>query len=181
MAEGPRPDATGVTVLLTGALLWSIGSLYSREAVLPKSVLLGIAMEMMCGGVLLVIAGLGIGEGKRVALTAVSLRSFLAFLYLVTFGSLVGFTCYAWLLQVSSPAKVSTYAFVNPVVACFLGWWLGGETVKGRMLLAAAVIVGAVALITLSAAAPSAAFQGEVALAQGVSTARRTKLRPPAS
>ncbi len=161
LAAGPRPDTTSVIVLLTGALLWSMGTLYAREAVLPQSAFLGIAMEMLGGGALLVIAGLAIGEGQRVHLAAVSARSLLALLYLTLVGSLVGFSCYVWLLRVSSPAKVSTYAFVNPVVACFLGWWWGGEAVTPRMLVAAVAIVCAVALITLSAQGPKAALQGE--------------------
>lgn len=147
--SGARPDTLGVIVLLAGALAWSLGSLYSRGARLPASPMLGIAMEMLCGGGLLIVTGLLLGEGPRLHLERVTLRSLLAFAYLVSFGSLIGFTCYVWLLRVSTAAKVSTYAFVNPIVAVLLGWWLGGEAVTARMLISAAVIVLAVAIITV--------------------------------
>jgi drug/metabolite transporter (DMT)-like permease len=148
---GPRPDPVGTVVLIGGALSWSMGSLMSRNAPLPESPLLGIAMEMLCGGLLLVLFGLLVGEGSRFDITRVSPRSWLAFAYLVTFGALVGFTAYVWLLRVSTPAKVSTYAFVNPIVAVLLGWGLGGEPLTRRMLIASVVIVGAVAIITTAA------------------------------
>jgi drug/metabolite transporter (DMT)-like permease len=161
LVSGPRPDGLGVVVLLTGALCWSIGSLRSRSAPLPRAPLVAIAMEMLCGGILLVLAGLLIGEGPRIDLAAVSARSLLAFAYLVVFGSLVGFTCYVWLLRVSSPARVSTYAFVNPVVAVILGWWLGGEPLTERVLWPALFVISAVALITTSRAPARPVPRGE--------------------
>jgi drug/metabolite transporter (DMT)-like permease len=124
--------------------------LLSRRLSLPRSPFLGIAMEMLCGGALLVLAGLAIGEGPRVNVAAISARSLIAIVYLITFGSLVGFTCYVWLLRVSAPSKVATYAFVNPVVAVLLGWLFVGEPLTARIALPATVIVAAVALITLA-------------------------------
>jgi len=146
--DGQPLHAAGLLVLTVGSLSWAIGSLYSRRAPLPGDALLGTAMEMLAGGALLFLAGMASGEAGQAAWQDVSRRSVLAFLYLIVLGSLVGFSAYIWLLRNSTPAKVSTYAFVNPVVAVFLGWALGGEPLTARTLLAAAIIVGGVALIT---------------------------------
>jgi drug/metabolite transporter (DMT)-like permease len=115
-------DPLGLTALAGGALSWAIGSLYSRRAPLPADAFLGTAMQMLAGGGLLLLAGLLTGELGQLAWHEMSRRSLLAFAYLVLFGSLIGFTAYIWLLRVSTPAKVSTYAFVNPIVAVLLGW-----------------------------------------------------------
>lgn len=155
-AGGHGVDPLGAGVLLLGALCWATGSLYSRRAPLPSSPLLGTAMEMLGGGACLAVAGLLSGEWHRLDLAAASPRSLLAVAYLVIFGSLVGFTAYVWLLRVCTPPLVATYAYVNPVVAVFLGWAFAGEPVTGRTLLAAAVIVGAVVLITTYRARPQA-------------------------
>jgi drug/metabolite transporter (DMT)-like permease len=105
-------------------------------------------MEMLAGGALLLLAGLVTGEWKSFNLEALSLRSIISLGYLIVFGSLLGFTAYIWLLGVRTPAKVSTYAYVNPVVAIFIGWAIGGEALTARTLLAAAIIVTAVVVIT---------------------------------
>jgi drug/metabolite transporter (DMT)-like permease len=143
-------DLLRAGVLLAGSILWAAGSIYSRAATLPASSLLTTGMQMLTGGVACVIVGLVMGEAGRFDPERVSRASVLAWLYLVTFGSLVGFTAFAWLLRVSTPARVSTYSYVNPVVAVFLGWALLNEPVTPRMLAAAAVIVAAVVLITTS-------------------------------
>jgi drug/metabolite transporter (DMT)-like permease len=150
-------DPLGALALVTGSLLWSTGSLYARRAPLPAAPLLGAAMEMLCGGALLLVAGLLTGEAARLDLAAVSPRSALALLYLTVFGSLVAFSAYVFLLRATTPARVSTYAFVNPVVAVLLGWAFAGEPVTGRTLIAAAVIVGGVVLITLRRERPALA------------------------
>jgi drug/metabolite transporter (DMT)-like permease len=155
-AGGHGVDPLGAGALLLGALCWATGSLYSRRAPLPASPLLGTAMEMLGGGALLAVAGLVSGEWGRLDLAAATPRSLLAVGYLVVFGSLVGFTAYVWLLRVSTPPLVATYAYVNPVVAVFLGWAFAGEPVTARTLVAAAVIVGAVVLITTYRARPQA-------------------------
>jgi drug/metabolite transporter (DMT)-like permease len=157
LAGGGRIDLIGAAALLIGTLSWAVGSLYTRHAKLPDSPFLSVALEMLCGGSLLVVLGLVTGESARLHLGAVSARSLLAFLYLVTFGALLGFTAYIWLLKVSTPARVSTYAYVNPVVAVFLGWLLGGETISARMMMAAGIIVIAVAAITAPTGKPDAA------------------------
>jgi len=147
-AGGQTLHTTGLLVLAAGSLAWAVGSLYSRHAPLPDDALLSTAMEMLAGGALLFLAGLASGEAGHIAWQQFSSRSLLAFVYLIVLGSLVGFSAYIWLLRNSTPARVSTYAFVNPVVAVFLGWGLGGEPLTARTLLAAAVIIGGVAVIT---------------------------------
>ncbi|HKZ85210.1 MAG TPA: drug/metabolite exporter YedA [Anaerolineae bacterium] len=160
-AGGDNVNSLGVLVLVLAALSWSIGSLYSRKAQLPPEPLLATAMEMLAGGALLLVAGLLTGEAGQLRLDQVSPRSLLALGYLIVFGSLVGFSAYVWLLRVSTPARVSTYAFVNPVVAVFLGWTLAGESLTPRTLVAAAVIVTAVVLIVANQARTTPRPTGE--------------------
>jgi drug/metabolite transporter (DMT)-like permease len=148
LAGGDHVDLVGAAVLILASLSWATGSLYSRRAQLPVSPLLATAMEMLAGGALLLIASWLAGEWMRFDLSAPSLRSWLALGYLIVFGALVGFTAYIWLLRVATPAHVSTYAYVNPVVAIFLGWAFASEPLTARTLLAAAVIVAAVVIIT---------------------------------
>ncbi len=138
----------GEVVLLTASLLWAIGSLYSRHATLPKSPLLSTAMQMLMGGALLLVVSSATGEWNRFDIGAVSPKSILALAYLIVFGALVGFTAYMWLLRVSTPARVSTYAYVNPVVAVVLGWAVLSEPLGPRTFVAMGVIVTAVVLIT---------------------------------
>jgi drug/metabolite transporter (DMT)-like permease len=140
-------DLLGAAALLTAALLWAIGSLYSRKAVLPSSTLLATAMEMIAGGLILLTVAAAAGEWRGFSLAAVSSRSLLSLAYLIVAGSLLGFSAYIFLLSATTPARVSTYAFVNPVVAVFLGWALAAEAVTWRTGLAALSIVGAVAII----------------------------------
>jgi drug/metabolite transporter (DMT)-like permease len=146
-AGGTHVDPVGAAVLLTAALLWAIGSLWSRRVPLPSSTLLATAMEMVAGGMILLLAAGITGEWSGFSAAAVSTRSLLALGYLIVAGSLLGFSAYIFLLGATTPARVSTYAYVNPVVAVLLGWAIAGEPVTPRSLLAAAVIVGAVALI----------------------------------
>lgn len=141
-------DSLGAWVVLVGSFAWAVGSIYSRHAPRPAMALQGSAMHMLCGGLALTIVSVFIGQYDDFAFSQVSLRSALAFLYLIVFGSLVGFSAFVYLLRATTPARVSTYAYVNPVVAVFLGWTFAGEELTFRVLLAAVVIVGAVALIT---------------------------------
>jgi drug/metabolite transporter (DMT)-like permease len=142
-------ELLGAGAVVLGALSWAVGSLHSRRASLPASPRLATAMQMLTGGGLLLVAGVLAGEPARFDPGAVTFRSAAALLYLVVAGSLVAFSAYIWLLRHASPARVSTYAYVNPVVALFLGWALAGEPLTPRTLLAAAVILGSVALITV--------------------------------
>ena len=145
-------DLAGVVVLLLGSLLWAAGSLVARSPRLPRNALRNSGVQMLTGGGLLFVAGTVAGEWGRLDLAHVSRASWLGWLYLVTFGSLLGFTSFAWLMRNVAAAKVATYAYVNPVVAVFLGWLIASEPVTPRMLAAAAVIVGAVVMITVEKA-----------------------------
>jgi drug/metabolite transporter (DMT)-like permease len=157
---GGRADFLGLGAVLLADLCWAAGSIYLRHAAMPPARFLSTAMQMLAGGVALSLLGLGLGEPWRIDLAAFSLRSILALLYLIVFGSIVAFSAYVWLLRVSTPARVSTYAYVNPVIAVFLGWLLADEALTARMLIAAAVIVSGVALITLAPARPAARATG---------------------
>lgn len=139
----------GALVLMLGSLCWATGSIYSKKAPTAPGALLATGMQMLMGGGLLFLAGVVTGELGRLDPGAVSLRSALAVLYLIVFGALVGYSAYVWLLRVSTPARVSTYAYVNPVVAVLLGWAIAGEALSLRMGLAAVIIIAGVALITL--------------------------------
>jgi drug/metabolite transporter (DMT)-like permease len=141
-------DRVGALVLLGGSLSWAVGSLYSKHAPHHPKPLVAPAMQMLAGGAGLAILSMLSGELARFDPPAVSTDSMLAVLYLVIFGSLVGYSVYIWLLRVATASAVSTYAYVNPVVAVFLGWLILSEPLAPRTLVAAAVIVGAVALIT---------------------------------
>jgi drug/metabolite transporter (DMT)-like permease len=147
---GGRVDFLGAVALVLASASWAAGSIYSRQAPMPPAPFLSTAMQMLAGGAALLVLGVAFGEPWAFDATAVSARSLLGWLYLIVFGSIVGFSAYVWLLRASTPAAVSTYAYVNPVVAVLLGWLLAGEELTARMLVAAAVIVSGVALITMS-------------------------------
>jgi drug/metabolite transporter (DMT)-like permease len=135
----------GAVVLLGSSISWAAGSLYSRRAPLPQRPLVGASMQMLAGGVVLAVIALSLGEEKQVA--DASTASLLAVLYLIVFGSLIGYTAYVWLLRAAPTSLVSTYAYVNPVVAVFLGWAIVSEPIGVRTLVAGAMILLAVALI----------------------------------
>jgi drug/metabolite transporter (DMT)-like permease len=144
---GERFHLAACLVLVAGTFAWAWGSLFSRGSRLPSSPMMATAATLVSGGALLALVGLSAGELAVFDPAAVSVRSVVATAYLFVFGSIVGFSAYLWLLRVSTPSRVSTYAYVNPIVAVFLGWALAGETLSPRVLLAAVIIVGAVALI----------------------------------
>ena len=149
ISDAAAIDPVGASVLLLGSLSWAVGSIYSRHAPRPHGALMSTGMQMLMGGSLLFLAGTLTGEWSRADLGEVSLKSALALGYLIVFGAIIGYSAYVWLLRVSTPARVSTYAYVNPIVAVLLGWALAGETFTLRMAVAAAIIVAGVALITL--------------------------------
>ena len=139
---------SALLILLLAPVLWSLGSLYVRQAPLPEDIFMTTAMEMLAGGFLLLLAGLLTGEAARLNLASISAASLIALLYLTLFGSFVALSAYAWLLKHAEPAKVATYTYVNPVIAVFLGWLILSETITPTMLLAVSIIVLAVILIT---------------------------------
>jgi drug/metabolite transporter (DMT)-like permease len=138
----------GAVVLILGSLSWAIGSFWSRDAELPKSGLLTTGIEMLGGGVLLIIVGALSGELSHFDVHHISRASAVGLGYLITFGSLLGFTSYIWLLDKVSAAHLGTYAYVNPLVAVVLGWAIAGERLSIRTGVAAAIVICGVALIT---------------------------------
>lgn len=140
-------DIYGILALLLGAFLWAVGSLYSRNAVLPASPLMGTGMEMLMGGAGLLILGTLTGEWGRVDLSSITSRSIAGLVYLIIFGALIGFAAYTWLLRNAPTPLVSTYAYVNPLVAIFLGSLLAAEPLTPRILISALIVVSSVALI----------------------------------
>lgn len=141
----------GTAMLVFTAMCWAAGSLYARRAPKTSSALLNVAMQMICGGTQMLAVGFALGEGPQFQWARVTATSAIAFLYLTVIGSLVAFSAYVWLLQVSTPARVSTYAYVNPFIAVLLGWAVLGETLPPSVLLAGALIIGAVVLIITAA------------------------------
>jgi drug/metabolite transporter (DMT)-like permease len=143
-------DPVGAAVLVVGSLAWTAGSLFSRSAEQARYAPMNSGMQMLCGGAGLLVLGLLAGEAGRVSVDSVSIKSALSVLYLIVFGSLVGFSTYMWLLRKASPTAVGTYAYVNPAVAVLLGVTLAGERMPARGILAMSVIVGGVALVSLA-------------------------------
>src|SRR5438874_11078049 len=146
-SSGGRNPAIGISIMLVTSFIWSAGSLYSRATKHAASPFLTAAQQMICGGILLLLAGVVTGELPRFHPGSVSMLSLGSFVYLVIIGAVVGYTAYIWLLRHCEPAKVATYAYVNPIVAVLLGTLFAGETVTGRTLAAAALIIASIAVI----------------------------------
>jgi drug/metabolite transporter (DMT)-like permease len=140
-------DKFGVTLLLIAPILWSLGSIYARGADMPKSTLMSTGMQMLAGTVSLFIVSVATGELRGFSFGDVTMRSWGGLIYLITVGSLVGFVAYGWLLHNAPVSLFSTYAYVNPVVAVFLGWLFAGEELNARIAFASAIIIGSVILI----------------------------------
>ncbi|MEQ1903311.1 MAG: EamA family transporter [Pirellulaceae bacterium] len=135
--------------LLAAPISWAIGSLRSRQGGLPKSIWLSTAMQMICGGSFLLIVGILRGEVSQVNFENFSRESIYAWLYLLIFGSLIAFSAFIWLMKNAEPDLVATYAFVNPVVAVFLGWYIANEKLSPNQLLGMTLVVAAVAMTVL--------------------------------
>ena len=138
----------GAIVVVLSSVAWAAGSVYSNRRPIKASTSMASGMQMLAGGSLLLLLALVAGDFQRLNLANASARSLFALLYLTLFGSLVAFTAYSWLLRNVTTARAATYAYVNPVVAVLLGWLLASEPLTSRMLIAATIIVGSVALIT---------------------------------
>ena len=145
----PGHQGLGIFVVLLAALVWSVGSLYAKKHQPAVSPFTSGGMQMLCGGAAMLVVGLLRGEADGFALAQVTAKSWLAFGYLVTLGSIVAFSAYIWLLRAVEPALAGTYAFVNPVVAVLLGWAFAGEMLNPQMLGGAVLIVLAVGLVVL--------------------------------
>ncbi len=155
-----RPGSAGSTdtahmlLVLASPLCWAAGSLYATRGRLPRRALVATGMEMLCGGALLIVLALATGEAAAVHVDRISMASWLSVLYLIVFGSLVAFSAYVWLLTKVTTTAVSTYAYVNPLVAVLLGWAVLGERITAQTLIAGALIVVAVALILARPSSP---------------------------
>ena len=149
LLPGSRPAGVtvgGMAIVLAAAFSWACGSFASPRLDLPRDPLVSTAWQLTVGGIVLLVVGFVAGEAGRVHPAHTSADAWLALAYLIVIGSLVGYSAYSWLLQHVALSRVATYAYVNPVVAVFLGWWLLGEQLRPATIAAAAVIVGSVAV-----------------------------------
>jgi drug/metabolite transporter (DMT)-like permease len=154
LLTGPVPignsepvNTLGACALIGASFSWALGSIYSRHHPMPHSPLLGVGMQTLSGGTMLCLAAVCTGETRHFHFADVTLRSWLALLYLFIFGSALGFSAYVYILKHSTASRVATYAFVNPVVALAIGWFLAAEPLTLRTLLASGVILAAVILV----------------------------------
>jgi drug/metabolite transporter (DMT)-like permease len=165
---GEQPIATsGAIALLIGSLSWSIASALSRKLPLPESKPMSSGAQMLSGGVLLAVTSAALGEFSAFHPQNVSRAAWLALAYLVVAGSIVGFTAYVWLIHHESPTRVGTYAYVNPVVAVILGYFLGGESVGPRTLMGTLLVLVSVIVITTTPARKLAAASPEAEFSEG--------------
>jgi drug/metabolite transporter (DMT)-like permease len=146
--SGTPIDTAGAAGLIIGAIIWSIASALARKLPLPASKVMSSGAQMLAGGVMLVAISAARGEWRGFDLRAVSGRAWIALVYLVFAGSIAGFTAYVWLLHRESPTKVGTYAYVNPVVAVIIGYFLGGEPLGARTVLGGVFVLASVVTIT---------------------------------
>jgi drug/metabolite transporter (DMT)-like permease len=149
---GAPIDAAGAVALIFAAISWSVSSALTRKLPLPPSKVMSSGAQMLAGGVLLAITSGALGEFRNFHPSEVSRGAWLALLYLIVAGSVIGFTAYVWLIHHESPTKVGTYAYVNPVVAVLVGYFLGGESLGPRTLLGTAFVLIGVVLITTTRA-----------------------------
>jgi drug/metabolite transporter (DMT)-like permease len=145
---GAPIDTTGAIALLFASMSWSVASALTRILPLPSAKAMSSGAQMLAGGVLLTLAALALGEYRDFSPAAVSLKAWLALLYLIIPGSIIGFTAYTWLIHHESPTKVGTYAYVNPVVAVAIGYFLGGETIGLRTIIGTLFVLVSVVVIT---------------------------------
>jgi len=154
---GAPIDGRGATALLIASISWALGTALTRKLSLPSSHVMSSGSQMLAGGVLLALTSATLGEFRNFHPLRISLQAWLALVYLVVAGSIVAFTAYVWLIRHESPTKVSTYAYVNPVVAVLLGYFLAGETLGRRTILGTALILLSVVAITTAKAKQDAA------------------------
>jgi drug/metabolite transporter (DMT)-like permease len=144
----PTMDIAGLLLVNLSAFAWAVGSLHGRHAAKPDSAIMHTGAQLLVGGLSLAVIALAFGEAPQRAFQEATVRSIGATAYLIVFGSILAFTAFNWLMRVSTPARVGTYAFVNPAVAVLLGWAIGGEALTVRMTGALAIILLGVGLVT---------------------------------
>jgi len=148
--EGNRMQFISFFVLLIGSMLWAVGSLYSKYSVTNGSTSIKASFQMMAAGLTSLTVAIVAGEFHHFTWGQITMSSIYAMLYLITFGSLIGFIAYIWLLDVRPPAIVGTYAYVNPAVAMFLGWWILNEKISSIQIVSLFIILSGVLLVNLS-------------------------------
>ncbi len=141
-------DSSGALALIAGAVCWSVASVLMRKVPLPQSKVMNSGAQMLAGGVMLALTSLLLGEYRGFHFAAISSAAWLALVYLIVAGSIIAFTAYVWLISHESPTKVGTYAYVNPVVAVLLGYFLGGEALGARTIAGTALVLVSVVVIT---------------------------------
>jgi drug/metabolite transporter (DMT)-like permease len=149
---GPAIDTVGACALIVGAIAWSVASALTRRLPLPASKVMSSGSQMLAGGVLLLLAAAIFGEFRGFRVEVVSRGAWFALAYLIVAGSIIGFTAYVWLIHHESPTKVGTYAYVNPVVAVLVGYFLGGEALGTRTILGTLLVLVSVVVITTTRA-----------------------------
>jgi drug/metabolite transporter (DMT)-like permease len=147
LLRGSHVGSLGAAVVLVGAFSWAAGTVLTKRMPLPGSAALASGLQMACGGGLLLLTGYGSGQFEHFQFAAIRQQSIVAMLFLTFIGSLVGFTCYIYLLAVTTPTRVATYAYVNPIVALMLGWAIGGEHPSTLSLAASLIVVASVATV----------------------------------
>jgi drug/metabolite transporter (DMT)-like permease len=145
---GAPIDTVGAVALIIASMSWSVGSILTRKLPLPPSKVMSSGAQMLAGGVFLAITAAALGEFRVFHPSTVSRGAWLALLYLIVAGSIIGFTAYIWLIHHESPTKVGTYAYVNPVVAVLVGYFLGGEALGLRTILGTLLVLVSVVVIT---------------------------------
>jgi drug/metabolite transporter (DMT)-like permease len=145
---GAPVDRTGAVALIIGSISWSIASVLTRKLPLPPSKVMSSGAQMLAGGILLTLTAAALGEFRNFHPSTVSRGAWISLLYLIIAGSIIGFTAYVWLIHHESPTKVGTYAYVNPVVAVLLGYFLGGEALGLRTILGTLFVLISVVVIT---------------------------------
>ncbi|MCS6808344.1 MAG: EamA family transporter [Bacteroidota bacterium] len=146
-SSSPQFDYYGIFLLFAGTIAWAIGSLYARVSMLPQPPRMATALQLLSGGLTLLIASCITGDWRTIRIESVSIKSLTAFLYLIVFGSIVAFTAYSWLLHHTSAAFSSSYTYINPIIAVLLGASIGGERITANMIVAMIIILIAVAVI----------------------------------
>jgi drug/metabolite transporter (DMT)-like permease len=149
---GAPIDTLGAVALIVASMSWSLSSVLTRKLPLPSSKVMSSGAQMLAGGVFLAVAAAALGEFRTFHPRAVSLAAWLALLYLIVAGSIIAFTAYVWLIHHESPTKVGTYAYVNPVVAVLVGYFLGGEALGLRTILGTLFVLISVVVLTLTPA-----------------------------
>jgi len=154
---GAPIDRKGAVALIIAAMSWSVSSVLTRKLPLPPSKVMSSGTQMFVGGVLLAVTAAALGEFRGFRPQAVSLGGWLSLLYLIVAGSIIGFTAYVWLIHHESPTKVGTYAYVNPMVAVLLGYFLGGEALDRRTIFGTLLVLISVVVITTTPASKTVA------------------------